>query len=88
MILWSAVACVLVGLLICCQGRRLLDWAVDVGLLGRLQVLGCLWSCFCLWPGLFGIALCQGNGSRGLIRAYGERALVSSCSIFLLTCVG
>jgi len=37
---------------------------------------------------MFGIALCKGNGSRGLIRAYGERALVSSCSIVLLTCVG
>jgi len=30
----------------------------------------------------------QGNGSRGLIRAFGERALVSSRSIILLTCVG
>ena len=38
--------------------------------------------------GLFGIALSHGNGSRGLIRAYGERALVSSCSTILLTCVG
>ena len=38
--------------------------------------------------GLFGIALCQGNGTRGLIRASGERAWVSSCSIILLTCVG
>ena len=38
--------------------------------------------------GLFGIALCQGNGSRGLILAFGERALVSSCSIILLTCAG
>ncbi len=38
--------------------------------------------------GLFGIALSQGNGSRGLIRASGERALVSSCYIILLTCVG
>ncbi len=38
--------------------------------------------------GLFGIALSQGNGSRGMIRASGERALVSSCSIILLTCVG
>jgi hypothetical protein len=38
--------------------------------------------------GLFGIALSQGNGSRGLIRAYGKRALVSSCSIICLTRVG
>ena len=38
--------------------------------------------------GLFGIALSHGNGSRGLILASGERALVSSCSIILLTCVG
>ena len=38
--------------------------------------------------GLFDIALSQGNGSRRLIRASGERALVSSCSIVLLTCVG
>ncbi len=38
--------------------------------------------------GLFGIALSQGNGSRGLIRASGERALVSSCSIICLTRVG
>ena len=38
--------------------------------------------------GLFGIALSQGNGSRGLIRASGERALVSSCSIIILTCMG
>jgi hypothetical protein len=34
--------------------------------------------------GLFGIALCQGNGSRGSIRASGESALESSCSIILL----
>jgi len=32
--------------------------------------------------------LCHGNVSRGLSRASGERALVSSCSILLLTCVG
>ncbi len=38
--------------------------------------------------GLFGIALSHGNGSRGLIRASGKRALVSSYSIILLTCVG
>ena len=38
--------------------------------------------------GLFGIALSHVNGSRGLILASGERALVSSCSIILLTCVG
>ena len=38
--------------------------------------------------GLFGIALCKWNGSRGLIRASGERALVSSCYIILLTFVG
>ena len=38
--------------------------------------------------GLFGIALRHGNRSRGLIRASGERALVSSYSIILLTCVG
>ena len=38
--------------------------------------------------GLFGIALCQGNGYRGLTRASGERALVSSCSIICLTRVG
>ena len=38
--------------------------------------------------GLFGIALCQGNRPRGLIRVSGERALVSSRSIILLTCVG
>ena len=38
--------------------------------------------------GLVGIALSQGNGSHGLIRAYGERALVSSCFVILLTCVG
>ena len=37
---------------------------------------------------LCGIALCQGNGSRGLIRASGERALVCNCSIICLTCVG
>ena len=38
--------------------------------------------------GLFGIALSHGNVSRGLIRVSGERALVSSCSIILLTSVG
>ena len=38
--------------------------------------------------GLFCIALSRGNGSRGLILASRERALVSSCSIILLTCVG
>ena len=38
--------------------------------------------------GLFGIALSHGNGSHGLILAYGERALVYSCSVILLTCVG
>ena len=38
--------------------------------------------------GLFGIALNHGNGSRGLIRVFGESALVSSCSIIILTCVG
>jgi hypothetical protein len=38
--------------------------------------------------GLFGIALCQRNRIRGLILASGERALVSSCSTLLLTCVG
>ncbi len=38
--------------------------------------------------GLFGIALSHGNGSLGLILASGERALVSSCSIIRLTCVG
>ncbi len=38
--------------------------------------------------GLFGIALCQRNGPRGLICASGERVLISSCSIILLTCVG
>jgi hypothetical protein len=38
--------------------------------------------------GLFGIALSHGNGSLGLILASGERALVSSCSIIILTCVG
>ncbi len=38
--------------------------------------------------GLFGIASCQGNGSRGSIRAYGKRALVYSCSSIILTCVG
>ncbi len=38
--------------------------------------------------GLFGIALSHGNESRGLILAYGERDLVSSCSIILLTRVG
>ena len=38
--------------------------------------------------GLFGIASCQGSGSRGLIRAFRERVLVYSCSIILLTCVG
>ena len=38
--------------------------------------------------GLFGIALSHGNGSRRSIRAFGERALVSSCSIILLTSVG
>ena len=37
---------------------------------------------------MFGVALCQGNGSRGLIRASGEIALISSCFIILLTCVG
>ena len=38
--------------------------------------------------GLFGITLSQGNGTHGLIRASRERALVSSCSIILLTCAG
>ncbi len=38
--------------------------------------------------GLYGIALCQGNGSRGLIRASRKSALVPSCSMILLTCVG
>jgi len=38
--------------------------------------------------GLFGIALCKGNGSRGLIRAYGERASVSRHSISFFICVG
>ena len=38
--------------------------------------------------GLFGIALSQGNGSRGLIRASQERPLHSSFSIILLNCVG
>ena len=38
--------------------------------------------------GLVGIALCQGNGSRGSIRVFGEKALVSTCSINFLTCVG
>ena len=37
---------------------------------------------------MVGIALCQGNRSRGLIRAPVERALLSSYSIILLTCVG
>ena len=50
-------------------------------------MLGCLRPCFFRAGGLLGIALCQGNGSRGLIRSFGERALVSSCSIILLTCV-
>ena len=58
--------------------------AVDLRLLAKLPALGCLWRA----GGLFGIALCQGSGSHGLIRASGERALVSSCSIILLTCVG
>ena len=38
--------------------------------------------------GLFGIALCQGNGPRGLIHASEERALIYSCYIILLICVG
>ena len=38
--------------------------------------------------GLFGIALSHGDGSRGLIRVSGESALLSSCSIIILTCVG
>ena len=38
--------------------------------------------------GLFGIALCQGNISRGFIRAAGERSLVFSFSIILLTRMG
>ncbi len=38
--------------------------------------------------GFFGIALSHGNGSCGLILASGERALVSSCSTILLTCMG
>ena len=38
--------------------------------------------------GLFGIALNHGNGSHGLTRVSGESALVSSCSIIFLTCVG
>ena len=37
---------------------------------------------------MIGIALCQGNGSHGLIRAFGERALVFSCYIIYLNCVG
>ncbi len=37
--------------------------------------------------GLLGIVLCQGDGSRGLVRASGEKALVSSGHI-PLTCVG
>ncbi len=37
---------------------------------------------------LYGIALCQGNGSRGLICEFGERALISSCSIICLACEG
>ena len=82
------VACVLVGLPVCCRGRGLFDWVVFVMLLGRLRVLGCLCPCFLRVVGMFGIALGQGNGSRGMIRAHGERALVSSCSIILLTYVG
>ncbi len=35
-----------------------------------------------------GVALCHGNGSRGLVCAYGERALVCNCSIICLNCVG
>ena len=35
-----------------------------------------------------GIALCQGSGSRGSIRAFGERALISNCCLICLTCVG
>ncbi len=38
--------------------------------------------------GLFGIAFSHGNGSRGLIRVSGESALLSSCSIIILTCMG
>ncbi len=38
--------------------------------------------------GLFGIALSHRNGSRGLTRESGERALVSCCYINFLTCVG
>ena len=38
--------------------------------------------------GLFDIALCQGIGSRGLIRAFEEKGLASSCSTILLPCVG
>jgi len=38
--------------------------------------------------GLCGIALCQGNGFRGLIRPFGERALISNCSSIFLTYVG
>ena len=81
------MACVLVGLMVCCQGRGLFDCGVKVWLLGRLHVLVCIWH-FWRAGGLFGIALRQGNGSRGLIRGSGERALVCSCSIILRSCVG
>ena len=84
----TLVACVLVVRLVCCPGWGIYDWAITGGLLGKLQVLGCLLSCFFARGGMFGSALYLGNGSRGCIRESGERALVSICSIIFLTCEG